>query len=177
MRIHKLPRFAADERPFPPDDTQRAPIRSRCDFIRAVSGDDHAPIAEFEIRHERGIDLFDRRGVSRQAMRRGANNQPRPAWCRLLWGSVNRSGPCRTSPHASLALIAPEKFKSRDIMKSRLRGNLRDPFTLQRHHQRAMPGRDFAEKACCLLPLAVAADVGVVAAPNAKMPSRCVLFW
>src|SRR5437588_12042617 len=102
-------------------------ILCRCDFVRAVSCYNHAPIAEFEIGYKRGIGLFDRCGESRQAMRRRQIiGHARFSACRDRQRETQR--PLSHQPHTSLTLIAAEEFKSRDIMKSWLRGNLRDPF-------------------------------------------------
>ena len=70
VRVDVGTRLAADECPTLPHQPQRAAIRRRFDDVCAIGGDDDAAILKLDVWHERRKAQLDRRGESREPMRR-----------------------------------------------------------------------------------------------------------
>src|SRR6185295_6866865 len=68
VRIDEAPRLAACKRPSPPHYAKRTPIGRGVDLIRAVRRNDDSPVIQLQIRHERRIDLLDRRREARESV-------------------------------------------------------------------------------------------------------------
>src|SRR5262249_52535552 len=74
--------------------------------------------------------------------------------------------PLPDEPYACLSRLAAKEFKPRDVGQRQSRRNLRYMFTLQYRHQFHARVCQFAKKSGRLLPLTLARDVAVVAAPE-----------
>ena len=165
-RIDQLARLAADERPLMSSVRARRGRPRRHNPIGAVGGDDGAAVFQFEERHQRRHELFDRRGESRQARAAPAGSPRHRAASPVVNGSAKRVASLPDQPDAGLPPGLLEELEARDRRKRRRVGNRRHAFGGEPRHQPHVRIGELAERARGLLPLAIDADVGEVAAPE-----------
>ena len=163
MRVFELSRLAADDRPATPHRAQTFPVGRRLQLVRAVRSREHAPVREFDERHERWVDLLDRRGEARESVRRGQVVCDARLRARR-YRQREVEGPAPHDPHARLPLAAAEELEAREVGPLYLG---REPLHVlrgERLGEQLLRERRLAEEARRLLPLALARDVRVVAA-------------